>query len=269
MRTSKKAFSGRTCFVISPIGDEGTVVRRSIEGLMSSVIRPTLEDMGFTVEIAHEISKSGSITNQVIQHLVQDELVIANLSWLNPNVMYELAVRHSFRKPVICIAAKGTSLPFDISDERTLFFIDDIAGAQELKPRLKKMVENTIYDFKPDNPIYRAFLSTNIDLIISDGNTIKNRLDRLEYILLKLTSQERRKVNKVVYVNDNYKFKITINKDIADNFINEIISADPNLEYNLEPDLDNKINILITVASISNMSGIIAVINEAGLNIYT
>ena len=260
LNAPKKAFAGHNCFVISPIGEEGSSIRRSIEGLMNSVIRPILEDLGFTVEIAHEITKAGSITNQVIQHLIQDDLVIANLSELNPNVMYELAVRHSFRKPVICIATKGTNLPFDISDERTLFFVNDIAGSQELKTRLKKMIENAIYDFMPDNPVYRAISLANMDIVISNGNIITNRLDRLEFILLRLTSQDRRKVNKIVYVNDDFKFRITIEKDIVNNFLKEITLKDPHLEYYLE---------LIPVASISNMAGIMAVVNESGLDIYT
>ena len=60
------------------------------------------------------------ITSQVIDHLLNDDLVIADLTYKNPNVSYELAIRHSVEKPVIQIKEYSETIPFDITNMITI-----------------------------------------------------------------------------------------------------------------------------------------------------
>lgn len=146
----------KNCFIITPIGNDTGPERRFADGITNAVLRPVLEEYNLVPVVAHEISATGSINDQVIQHIYEDKLAICNLTGLNPNVMYELGVRYTMRKHTILICENGTRLPFDIISERTIFYKNDIAGSIELRNNLKEMIEGIDFDDLPINPIFRV-----------------------------------------------------------------------------------------------------------------
>jgi len=176
----------KKCFIITPIGKEISDVRRATDGLIKSVFEPILIGLQYEVLASHTIPEVGSIINQIITHLLNDDLVIANLTTLNPNVLYELAVRHASMKHVIIIAEENTAIPFDISNERIIFYKDDIKGVDELKMKLSQSIQSFQNSEKMiDNPIYRVVQQVKIikELNIKDGDVndyILKRLDQIE-----------------------------------------------------------------------------------------
>lgn len=185
----------KKCFVVTPIGGGDSPTRRAADGLISSVIKPLLNTLGFDVFVAHEISITGSISRQVIEHILEDDLVIANLSELNPNVMYELAVRHCTGKPVVALAESGTRLPFDISDERTVFYTNDMRGVYELTPALKLAIEDVLVRGETDNPISRTQKNRVLMETLDQGDAktiLIDRLDNIEALLKDIRSPRSR-----------------------------------------------------------------------------
>lgn len=171
------------CFVIAPIGDPRTETRRQTDGLLREAIRPVIEDdLGLEVTAAHELPEAGSITRQVLQHLLEAELVVADLTELNANVMYELAVRHAKGRPVVPIAERGTSLPFDITTERTIFYEEGFHGLSKLKPKLVEAAQAALEDQEPDNPIYRAKQDFAMREAVAGDDKMEFILDRLDDI---------------------------------------------------------------------------------------
>jgi len=143
----------KKAFIIAPLGPEGSDIRRRINGIIKVLLIPVLEKFKLKPLPSHEIDESGSITRQIIEHLLNDDLVICDLTENNPNVMYELAIRHAVQLPVVLIAENDTKIPFDIGDQRTVFFKDDPLGLEEFKPILEKKIEAALEQKKFDNPI--------------------------------------------------------------------------------------------------------------------
>lgn len=103
---------------------------------------------------ADGISQPGMITNQVIEHLIEDDLVVADLTSSNPNVFYELAIRHATRKPVVTLIEMGERIPFDVSQSRTIQFtyrdLDSVEGCKtELKAQVRALEANPTDFFTP------------------------------------------------------------------------------------------------------------------------
>lgn len=111
----------KVCFVIAPIGDPDSETRKRSDQVLKHVVRPAVTSCGYKAVRADEIDKPGMITSQVIQHVVNDALVVADLTERNPNVFYELAIRHALRKPLVQIIRKGEAIPFDVAGTRTIY----------------------------------------------------------------------------------------------------------------------------------------------------
>jgi hypothetical protein len=183
----KKPEPPKRCFFITPIGDGTSETRRKADGLLSVVLIPALKEVGIEVTASHLIPNPGSITSQIMEHVLEDTLVVANLTGLNANVMYELAARHAKGKPVIVIAEHGTKLPFDLAAERTIFFTDDIAGVQALRKELAGVIEAALAEREStNNPILRAAKESVMKNVAGDDFQ-KYMLERIDRIDAKLT----------------------------------------------------------------------------------
>lgn len=97
IQTSETHNWDRICFYISPIGEEGMEHRQHADLFLGSIVEPSLEEFGLSVVRADKIGKPGMTTAQIIEHILRSKLVIADLSYHNPNVFYELCLRHVCR----------------------------------------------------------------------------------------------------------------------------------------------------------------------------
>lgn len=146
----------KTCFVICPIGDVGTQVRNA-DDLMDYIIKPcpALKELDYDDPVrAGQLNEPGRITSQVIKLLINADLVIADLTGNNANVFYELSLRHAVGKPVIHMAFEGTSVSFDVRDNRTIFYNMHSRVAELKRTELAKQIQYVHGEgYKCMNPI--------------------------------------------------------------------------------------------------------------------
>lgn len=149
----------KRCFVIGPIGDEASDTRKRSDQLLKYVIEPVAQEHGYEVDRADKLAKPGIITNQIIESIVEADLVVADLTEKNPNVFYELAIRHGLQKPFIHIIDSSEKIPFDIAGVRAIQInIHDLDSVYNAKKEMSDHVKNIEDGKMPiDNPISVSF----------------------------------------------------------------------------------------------------------------
>jgi hypothetical protein len=107
-------------FVAMPFGIKEQIDFNRVYG---DLIKPALEGAGFEVFRADEEMRAGDIRTDMFQELLMADLVVADLSIDNPNVWYELGVRHALRaRGVIGIMCRRNYMPFDVYTDRVLTY---------------------------------------------------------------------------------------------------------------------------------------------------
>jgi hypothetical protein len=136
------------CFVLSPIGKKDSLERTKADQVLKHLIRKALDPERFKVLRADEDPNPGAITPQIIAKIFGANLIVADLSGLNANVFYELAVAHGFRKPVVHIQQESDEHAFDVKDMRIVDY--DIADPDKLEEAQRELKDYA--DFAVANP---------------------------------------------------------------------------------------------------------------------
>lgn len=105
------------CFVVSPIGQYGSEIRNHMDTVFHCIIEPALSDRYDVVRGDH-VARPGRVTEQFVEDIIGNDLIICVLTGNNPNVYYELAIAESAARPIIVLRNRGDEVPFDVKDVR-------------------------------------------------------------------------------------------------------------------------------------------------------
>ncbi len=110
----------KVCFVISTIKEDGSDQRKHADMIFNQYIDRALAGSGLRAVRADKIGDPGMISKQIIEYILKSKLVVADLSFHNPNVFYELALRHVTGKPTVHLTRTQDKPPFDIANFRAI-----------------------------------------------------------------------------------------------------------------------------------------------------
>ncbi|MGA8172407.1 MAG: TRAFs-binding domain-containing protein [Methylocystis sp.] len=143
------------CFVIMPFGQKPDATGRMIDfdAIYREIIAPAIGDVGFDAVRADDEMSPGVIHNAMFERLVLSEYAIADLSIFNPNVYYELGVRHAVRPQSTVLISAGDRLPFDVVHLRAMLYALDKDGRpKDADGARKALAERLDYCKKSDEP---------------------------------------------------------------------------------------------------------------------
>lgn len=131
------------------------------------------------------------IGQNIFRGVAESTVCVADMTGLNPNVLYEMGVRHALREPIVHIAELGTPLPFDNAPHLTHFYeLQNFHSLDQLRADLSDEIGRVIaggYDVS--NPFTQALGAIELrrsgdpkDRIIAQ---LEERMERLERNLRK------------------------------------------------------------------------------------
>lgn len=150
--TSKK------CFFICPIGEDNSPTRERSDVVRDLIVGPIMEHLGLKLIRADEINKTGQITRQIVDEIVNADLIVADLTDHNPNVFYELAFAHGMRKPTVMMIEQTGRIPFDLGADRVIHYaLDDVKRYEKAKKELREIADAELNNDAPENPLSLYF----------------------------------------------------------------------------------------------------------------
>ena len=104
----------KTCFVIMPFSKTRSCTEEQWTEVFNDLFKPAVEGAGLDYECKRSMATLGNLIKGIVQALNDSYVVIADLTDRNPNVFYELGVRHALKNRTILLAQNRRHIPSDL-----------------------------------------------------------------------------------------------------------------------------------------------------------
>jgi O-acetyl-ADP-ribose deacetylase (regulator of RNase III) len=157
MATNK--YAGKKCFVIMPFGKKKDIDGYEVDfdHVYHELIYKAVKELGVDCERCDEIIGTGSIHKKMFRGIFDADVSVVDITSLNPNVFYELGVRHALHKYVTLVIRKNSSLPIPFNINGLTILGYDIDSDDQLESSRKKIrdhIQNGLDTLGTDSIIY-------------------------------------------------------------------------------------------------------------------
>jgi O-acetyl-ADP-ribose deacetylase (regulator of RNase III) len=181
--------NGKRCFVIMPFGEKKDIDGKLIDfdKIYNFLIKKTVEGLGIKCVRCDEIAETGWIHSKMFEHIYESDVAVVDITSLNPNVFYELGVRHALVESVtVLLRRKGTTVPFNIQGFQVIDYDpEDIANVDETKKKIVDFIKNGLKLKKKDSPVHEV-----LNLRIGTVPKQLSKTEVFEYGLRKVTGKQ-------------------------------------------------------------------------------
>jgi len=170
----------KKCFVIIPFSKTQSCTEQKWTDIFEYIIKPAVEENGLGYECERSVAGRENIVKGILEALNKANVVIADLTDKNPNVFYELGVRHTLTNRTILIAQGKKHIPFDLRPYPVAFYNESPAKIAEFKRDIKKKLEDIEKNpERADNPVADFLKERNIELLAHEKSTNLKKLSAL------------------------------------------------------------------------------------------
>ena len=155
--------AGKKCFVIMPFGTkkekrpDGTEIEIDFDYVYHELIKVAVESLGIECDRCDEIIDTGSIHAKMFHGIFEADVAVVDVSFLNPNVYYELGVRHALNKHTTLVIRKNSNQPppFNINGLNILGYdIDDDEKLNASRQKISEYVKNGLERHSVDSLVH-------------------------------------------------------------------------------------------------------------------
>jgi len=154
-------YAGKKCFVIMPFGKKKDIDGYEVDfdHVYHELIYKAVKDLGVDCERCDEIIDTGAIHKKMFRGIFDADVSVVDITSLNPNVFYELGVRHALHKYGTLVIRRNSNLPIPFNINGLNILAYDIDSADQLESNRKKIRDH----------IQKSLDTQGIDSIIYDA----------------------------------------------------------------------------------------------------
>lgn len=174
----QKRKNRKLCFVIMPFSPTPTC--KNWDNIFDNFFKPAINGSGFGYYCERSNILGGPFIKDILQKLYTADIVLADLTDRNPNVFYELGVRHTFSNRTILVTQNLEQVPSDLAGYGVIEYSPSIDGLRKFRQAIRKMLRTIEKNpDRNDSPVSEYIKNRNYLIFDYEKDFVLRRLSAL------------------------------------------------------------------------------------------